>query len=71
MTRSHDEAEDDPHPALLEIAKSCFKVDTLKRRGRDDLDFKDVGVFSMRRAIEEAYKLGWIDAQQERPYKLK
>lgn len=40
------------------IAKKCLYIDTLKTRGNDALDFKEVSVWSIKRALEMAYEEG-------------
>ncbi len=51
--------EDDvPLDALAAIAKSELHVPTLEARGRDRLDFHDVGVAGIRQALIRAYRLG-------------
>jgi len=43
---------------LLEIAKRMFFIETLETRGCDRLDFHDVGVASMKEALEAACRAG-------------
>ena len=43
---------------MTDIAKKHFNVETLEGRGRDALDFKEVNVWSMRDALEEAFEAG-------------
>ena len=40
------------------IALVHLGIPTLERRGRDGLDFYDVGVVSLKAALEAAYKAG-------------
>jgi hypothetical protein len=42
----------------LELARKHFNVKTLDVRGRDHLDFHDVSVESIRRALVAAYEAG-------------
>ena len=57
--RPVDEPRLDPVVAALEqIAREELGIDTLAERGRDRLDFHDVGVAGLRRALERAYELG-------------
>lgn len=45
--------------ALLEtIAREELAIPTLATRGRDALDFHDVGVVSLKRALRRAYVAG-------------
>ncbi len=44
---------------LLEtIARDVLNIPTLATRGRDALDFHDVGVVSLKRALARAYAAG-------------
>jgi hypothetical protein len=43
---------------MLKIAKECFGINTLVPRLRDDLDFHEVSVWSIARALEQAYEAG-------------
>jgi hypothetical protein len=44
---------------LLEtIARDVLAIPTLATRGRDALDFHDVGVVSLKRALKRAYAAG-------------
>ena len=43
---------------LDSIARSLLNIDTLDPQGRDHLDFHDVHVTLLRRAMEEAWKAG-------------
>lgn len=45
------------------IAKDLLGLDTLVTQGRDALDFHDVGVASLRHALEAALRLGYAAAQ--------
>jgi len=40
------------------IAREVLNVPTLATRGRDPLDFHDVGVVSLKRALRRAYVAG-------------
>lgn len=52
--------------ALLEtIAREELAIPTLAARGRDALDFHDVGVASLKRALRRAYAAG-CDATAKR-----
>lgn len=44
--------------ALEEIARKRLYIDTLEEQGSDGLDFHEVAVWSLKAALEEAYKLG-------------
>ncbi len=46
-----------------EIAKLSLRISTLETRNRDQLDFYDVSVWSIREALLKAYELG----KQEKP----
>jgi hypothetical protein len=43
---------------LETIAKKWFNVETLETRGSDGLDFYDVSVFCMKKALDEAFRAG-------------
>lgn len=43
---------------LEKIAKKWFNAETLETRGSDSLDFHDVSVFCMKKALDEAFKAG-------------
>lgn len=43
---------------LERIARKELGVVTLQRRGRDDLDFYEVGVILLKNALEAAYQAG-------------
>lgn len=43
---------------LTEIAKEELLVETLKKRWSDNLDFYDVSVWGIKRALERAYEAG-------------
>jgi hypothetical protein len=43
---------------IEQIASQYLGVDTLKVRGRDSLDFHDIGVTAMLLALEAAYEAG-------------
>ena len=53
MTRRKTEAE-----ALARIARDVVGVGVLEERGSDRLDFHDVAVWSLRRALQLAYAAG-------------
>ena len=43
---------------LLKIAKKHFHVDSFEERHLDSLDFHEVSIWSMERALKAAYELG-------------
>ena len=43
---------------LEQIAKKHLGLQTLETRGRDHLDFSEHSVFSLKKALEEAYNSG-------------
>lgn len=45
-------------PLLAAIAKENLRIDTLDTRNRDSLDFYDVAVWSLKAALEAAYRAG-------------
>ncbi len=51
---------------LAAIAKEQLRIDTLETRNSDSLDFHDVAVWSVKAALEAAYRLGLAAAKEER-----
>lgn len=49
--------------ALTQIANKHLHLDTLEERRSDDLDFHDLAVWSIRAALEAAYKAGVVVAR--------
>jgi hypothetical protein len=49
---------------IVEIAKKYFNVETLEKRKMDRLDFHEVSVWSMKSALEAAYKAGQEQANK-------
>ena len=43
---------------LTEIAKEELQIETLEKRWSDNLDFYDVSVWGIKRALERAYEAG-------------
>jgi len=43
---------------LLKIAKTILDLETLETRNSDHLDFKEHAVWSIKEALEKAYKKG-------------
>lgn len=61
--RPDDEPEAAPEPdpvaaALERIAREELGIETLAERGRDRLDFHDLGVVGLRAALRRAYEMG-------------
>ena len=46
---------------IKKIAKEVLYIETLEVRNSDSLDFYDLSVNSVRKALEMAYKAGQID----------
>jgi len=44
--------------ALAEIARDVLGIETLETRKSDDLDFHDLAVWSIEKALEVAYEAG-------------
>ena len=44
---------------LTEIAKKHLSLETLETRNSDSLDFHDVAVWSLKKALQEAYEAGF------------
>lgn len=51
---------------LAAIAKEMLHIDTLETRKSDSLDFHDVAVWSVKAALEAAYRAGLAAAKEER-----
>ncbi len=43
---------------IIEIAKRHLQIETLEERKSDTLDFHEVSVWGVKRALEEAFELG-------------
>jgi hypothetical protein len=50
---------------LAAIAKETLHIDTLETRKSDSLDFHDVAVWSVKAALEAAYRAGLAAAKEE------
>ena len=48
------------------IARATLHIDTLETRKSDSLDFHDVAVWSVKAALEAAYRAGLAAAKEER-----
>ena len=46
------------HQLLTQIARERIGIETLETRNSDDLDFHQVAVWSLRNALEAAFKAG-------------
>jgi len=46
---------------IEKIAKDEFFIETLETRNSDQLDFYDISVWSVKKALERAYELGKKD----------
>lgn len=51
---------------LAAIAKETLHIDTLETRKSDTLDFHDVAVWSVKAALDAAYRAGLAAAREER-----
>ena len=47
---------------VADLARRKLGIETLEARGRDGLDFHDVGVVSLKDALEQAYERGRLSA---------
>lgn len=56
MTQNHVEATRDK--MIEAIARRECDVETLETRGNDSLDFHDISVWELRKALEAAYEAG-------------
>lgn len=50
---------------LAAIAQATLHIDTLETRKSDSLDFHDVAVWSVKAALEAAYRAGLAAAKEE------
>ncbi len=50
------------HELFTKIARKHLLIDTLETRNRDCLDFHEVGVVGVQRALQDAYDAGRADA---------
>jgi hypothetical protein len=53
-----DNALDNPFDVLEQIARDHLDIETLEERGRDALDFHEVSVWSLTKALQHAYDAG-------------
>jgi len=51
---------------LAKIAKEMLLIDTLEIRNSDIMDFHEVSVWQLRKALEAAYVLGKKEAEKHR-----
>ena len=56
--RAHARAEEAREKAIEQIAKDHLDVETLETRRSDQLDFHDISVWEIRKALTEAYEAG-------------
>lgn len=49
------------HDLFTQIAREHLHIETLELRNRDHLDFHDVGVVGVQRALDAAYRAGQAD----------
>lgn len=49
------------HDLFTQIARQHLHIETLEQRNRDHLDFHDVGVVGVQRALDAAYRAGQAD----------
>lgn len=57
----------DPNAWAVQIAQNLLGIEALTPRGRDALDFHDVGVASLQEALTVALRLGYAAAQAGLP----
>ena len=44
---------------ILEIAQQHLDISTLNTQNSDSLDFKELAVWQIKTALEEAFRMGW------------
>jgi len=49
--------------AIEETAQDILQIPTLERRGRDGLDFHELSVWQIKRALHAAYEAGFLDGR--------
>ena len=64
--KRHGKKEPTVDELLASIAKTMLHIDTLETRRSDSLDFHDVAVWSVKAALEAAYRAGLAAAKEER-----
>ena len=64
--RSPSKKEPTLDELIAAIAKETLHIDTLETRKSDSLDFHDVAVWSVKAALEAAYRAGLAAAKEER-----
>lgn len=55
---------DKMNATIKNLALENFRIETLKTRNSDGLDFYEVAVWQVKAALEEAYKAGFEAAQK-------
>ncbi|OED40238.1 hypothetical protein ACH42_17135 [Endozoicomonas sp. (ex Bugula neritina AB1)] len=48
---------------LNQIAKTALQIDTLERQGSDSLDFHDLAVWQIKKALMNAYQKGYMQGE--------
>jgi hypothetical protein len=65
MTTTNKQSQP-PSEVLASIAREKLGFETLETRRSDALDFRDVAVWSVKDALEAAYRAGLAAARQKR-----
>ena len=50
---------------LTKVALDNLDIDTLEKTGHDGLDFHEVAVWQVKRALVQAFELGWAECNEE------
>ena len=50
---------------IEQIAKKSLQIEILERQGRDSLDFHDIAVWQIRKALLDAYQAGYTQGQTD------
>jgi hypothetical protein len=53
--------------AVAEIAQTVLDLETVRSRGRDELDFPELGIWQIRAALEAAFEAGRLAGSRGRP----
>ena len=58
-TKNHTKVQRGLNEIVARIAAEILSIETLETRRRDCLDFHDVSVWSVKKALERAYQAGF------------
>ena len=61
MAKRHEKQKEQ---TIQRIVREVLWLQTLEQRGRDHLDFHEVSIWQIRRALEQAYEAGRASAHR-------